>query len=158
MLVLIIVCAGVVLASLDLFIVNVALPKIARDLHQRSLSDLSWVLNGYAIVYAALLVLVGRLSEGRRRDNGFLVGALIFTAASAARGWRPSMARAGAARPRRVIVRRPAFGISFPFCMSLLVHSPEQPVTPSGRPIRSCWRQSGPADAASAQTDGGGGR
>jgi EmrB/QacA subfamily drug resistance transporter len=86
MLVLIIVCAGVVLASLDLFIVNVALPNIARDLHQRSLSDLSWVLNGYAIVYAALLVLVGRLSESRRRENGFLLGALIFTAASAACG------------------------------------------------------------------------
>ena len=54
--VLVIVCAGVVLASLDLFIVNVALPAIARDLGSRSLSDLSWVLNGYAIVYAALLV------------------------------------------------------------------------------------------------------
>ena len=54
--VLTIVCAGVVLASLDLFIVNVALPDIARDLHTRSLGDLSWVLNGYAIVYAAMLV------------------------------------------------------------------------------------------------------
>ena len=57
MLVLVIVCAGVVLASLDLFIVNVALPDIARDLHERSLGDLSWVLNAYAIVYAAMLVL-----------------------------------------------------------------------------------------------------
>jgi hypothetical protein len=45
-LVLVIVCAGVVLASLDLFIVNVALPEIARDLHQRNLGNLSWVLNG----------------------------------------------------------------------------------------------------------------
>src|ERR1700728_1449385 len=83
-LVLVIVCAGVVLASLDLFIVNVALPDIARDLHQKSLSSLSWVLNAYAIVYAALLVLLGRLSESRNRENGFLLGALIFTAASAA--------------------------------------------------------------------------
>src|SRR5579864_7882377 len=72
--------------TLVLFIVNVALPNIARDLHQRSLPDLSWVLNGYAIVYAALLVLIGRLSESRRRENGFLLGALIFTAASAACG------------------------------------------------------------------------
>ena len=48
--VLLIVCAGVVLASLDLFIVNVALPQIARDLHASSLGELSWVLNGYAIV------------------------------------------------------------------------------------------------------------
>jgi EmrB/QacA subfamily drug resistance transporter len=85
-LVLIIVCAAVVLASLDLFIVNVALPSIARDLHQRNLSSLSWILNAYAIVYASLLVLFGRLSEGRSRQNGFLVGVVIFTAASAACG------------------------------------------------------------------------
>ncbi|MGP0049935.1 MAG: MFS transporter [Solirubrobacteraceae bacterium] len=85
-LVLIIVCAAVVLASLDLFIVNVALPSIARDLHQRNLGSLSWILNAYAIVYASLLVLFGRLSEGRSRQNGFLLGVVIFTAASAACG------------------------------------------------------------------------
>jgi EmrB/QacA subfamily drug resistance transporter len=84
--VLVIVCAGVVLASLDLFIVNVALPDIARDLHTSNLADLSWVLNAYAIVYASLLVLFGRLSESRRRENGFLLGVVIFTAASAACG------------------------------------------------------------------------
>ena len=84
--VLVIVCAGVILASLDLFIVNVALPDMARELRVSNLGDLSWVLNAYAIVYAALLVLFGRLSESRRRENGFLLGVLIFTAASAACG------------------------------------------------------------------------
>jgi EmrB/QacA subfamily drug resistance transporter len=91
MLVMVIVCAGVVLASLDLFIVNVALPDIARDLHERSLGDLSWVLNAYAIVYAAMLVLFGRLSESRRRENGFLLGVAIFTVASAACGAATSL-------------------------------------------------------------------
>ncbi len=91
-LVMCIVCAGVVLASLDLFIVNVALPDIARDLHQRDLSTLSWVLNAYAIVYAAALVLLGRLSEGRRRENGFLLGVAVFTLASAACGAAPDLA------------------------------------------------------------------
>jgi EmrB/QacA subfamily drug resistance transporter len=90
--VLVIVCAGVVLAAIDLFVVNVALPDIARDLHQRSLGELSWVLNGYAIVYASLLVVFGRLSEGRNRDAGFLLGALIFTLASAACGLASSLA------------------------------------------------------------------
>jgi len=90
-LVLVIVCAGVVLASLDLFIVNLAMPSMARDLHQRSLSTLSWVLNGYAIVYASLLVLLGRLSEARARENGFLAGALLFTLASAACGASTSL-------------------------------------------------------------------
>src|ERR1044071_5418559 len=91
MLVLIIVCAGVVLASLDLFIVNVALSSLARDLHQRHLSSLSWVLNSYAIVYAALLIPLGRLSESRRREQGFLLGAAVFTAASAACGAATSL-------------------------------------------------------------------
>jgi EmrB/QacA subfamily drug resistance transporter len=90
-LVLVIVCAGVVLASLDLFIVNVALPDIARELHQSNLGDLSWILNGYAIVYAALLVLFGRLAEGRRRDLGFMLGVVVFTAASAACGAASSL-------------------------------------------------------------------
>jgi EmrB/QacA subfamily drug resistance transporter len=82
--VLIIVCAGVVLASLDLFIVNVALPQIARDLAASSLGELSWVLNGYAIVYASLLVFFGRLADRYRRDRSFLLGVAIFTGASAA--------------------------------------------------------------------------
>ena len=89
--VLIIVCAGVVLASIDLFIVNVAMPSIARDLHQKDLSTLSWVLNAYAIVYASLLVLLGRLSESRSREHGFLLGALLFTLASAACGAASSL-------------------------------------------------------------------
>ena len=86
--VLAIVCAGVVLASLDLFIVNVALPQIGRDFHLRAngLADLSWVLDGYAIVYAAFLVLFGRLAERHRRDRAFLLGVAIFVAASAACG------------------------------------------------------------------------
>jgi EmrB/QacA subfamily drug resistance transporter len=90
-LVLLIVCAGVVLASLDLFIVNLAMPSMARDLHQHSLSTLAWVLDGYAIVYASLLVLLGRLSEARARQNGFLIGALLFTLASAACGAATSL-------------------------------------------------------------------
>ena len=90
LLVLVIVCAGVVLASLDLFIVNVALPQMGRDfhLHGGSVADLSWVLNGYAIVYAALLVLFGRLAERYRRERGFLLGWAVFVAASAACGAR----------------------------------------------------------------------
>ena len=85
-LVLLIVCAGVVLASLDLFIVNVALPDIARDFGTTNLADVSWVLNAYAIAYAALLVLFGRMAERRARQNGFLLGVAVFTAASAACG------------------------------------------------------------------------
>src|ERR671929_722256 len=93
-LVLAIVCAGVVLASLDLFIVNVALPQIAHDFHLRgdAIADLSWVLNAYAIVYAALLVLFGRAAERYPRERGFLLGVAVFVAASAACGAATSLA------------------------------------------------------------------
>ena len=82
--VLAIVCVGIVLANLDLFIVNVGLPNIAHDLHDDKLQDLSWILNGYAIAYAALLVFFGRLAERYRRNLSFLVGVGTFTLASAA--------------------------------------------------------------------------
>lgn len=82
--VLAIVSVGIVLANLDLFIVNVGLPNIARDFKGSNLEDLSWILNGYAIAYAALLVFCGRLAERYRRNTSFLVGVGLFTAASAA--------------------------------------------------------------------------
>src|SRR3954465_2280718 len=93
-LVLVIVCASVVLASLDLFIVNVALPQIARDFHVRgdAIADLSWVLNAYAIVYAALLVLFGRAAERYPREHGFVVGVALCVAASAGCGAATSVA------------------------------------------------------------------
>jgi EmrB/QacA subfamily drug resistance transporter len=82
--VLAIVCVGIVLANLDLFIVNVGLPNIARDFSGATFENLSWILNGYAIAYAALLVFFGRLAERYRRDRSFLLGVALFTAASAA--------------------------------------------------------------------------
>lgn len=82
--VLAIVCVGICLANLDLFIVNVGLPNIARDFRESSLEDMSWVLNGYAIAYAALLVFFGRLAERHARNSSFLLGVGLFTAASAA--------------------------------------------------------------------------
>ncbi len=82
--VLAIVCAGIVLANLDLFIVNVALPNIAQDFKDANLGNLSWILNGYAIVYAALLIFCGRFAERYPRNYSFLVGIAIFTVASAA--------------------------------------------------------------------------
>ena len=82
--VLAIVCVGICLANLDLFIVNVALPNIGRDFRDAPLEDMSWVLNGYAITYAALLVFFGRVAERYRRNISFLLGVGLFTLASAA--------------------------------------------------------------------------
>ncbi|WP_076861629.1 MFS transporter [Bradyrhizobium mercantei] len=82
--VLAIVSVGICLANLDLFIVNVGLPNIAQEFRGASLEDLSWILNAYAIAYAALLVFFGRLAERHSRNLSFLLGVALFTAASAA--------------------------------------------------------------------------
>ncbi|GAB2588000.1 MFS transporter [Streptomyces capparidis] len=83
-LVLVILSLAAFMAGLDLFIVNVAFAEIGRDLDGVSLSDLSWVLNGYAIVFAALLVPLSRLADRFGRKGVFLAGVALFTAASAA--------------------------------------------------------------------------
>ncbi|WP_375501298.1 MFS transporter [uncultured Jatrophihabitans sp.] len=72
------------MASLDVFIVNVAFDDIGHDFSGTTLSQLSWVLNAYAIVYAALLVPAGRIADRYGRKGGFLVGLAVFTVASAA--------------------------------------------------------------------------
>ncbi len=77
-----IVSLGPVLSGLDLFVVNIALPSIATDLHSDNVSELSWILNAYAIVFAALLVLAGRIADRTSRKGGFLLGIAIFVASS----------------------------------------------------------------------------
>jgi len=76
------VMVAVFVSNLDLFVVNVALPRIGQDFHGASLDALSWVLNAYAIVFAALLVVAGRLADRRGHRPGFLFGLGVFTLGS----------------------------------------------------------------------------
>src|SRR5919198_5010991 len=69
-----ILAVGVFLASLDLFIVNIALPAIERGFSGSSVARISWVLNGYTIVYAALLVPAGKLGDVIGRGRVFPFG------------------------------------------------------------------------------------
>ena len=71
------------MAQLDLFIVNVALPSMGDSFPGSGLSSLSWVLNAYAIVFAALLVPAGRLADHFGRKRFLLAGVATFTVASA---------------------------------------------------------------------------
>jgi EmrB/QacA subfamily drug resistance transporter len=117
--VLAIVCVGIVLANLDLFIVNVGLPNIARDFSNAPLENLSWILNGYAIAYAALLVFFGRLAERHRRDRSFLLGIALFTAASAACAAADSVAMLVAFR----VVQAAGAALMTPTSLGLLLAS-----------------------------------
>jgi EmrB/QacA subfamily drug resistance transporter len=81
--VLVIVSVATFVASLDLFIVNIAFPSIQREFIGTSDATLSWVLSGYAIVTAALLVPAGRLADLLGRKRLFLAGLVTFVLASA---------------------------------------------------------------------------
>lgn len=85
-----IVCSAAFMAMLDVFIVNVAFTSIGAEFDAR-LADLSWVLNAYAIVYAALLVPAGRLADRYGRKPAFLAGLALFTVASAACSLAPQL-------------------------------------------------------------------
>jgi EmrB/QacA subfamily drug resistance transporter len=70
------------MAQLDLFIVNIAVPAMGRSFAGAGLGGLSWVLNAYAIVFAALLVPAGRLADHFGRRRFLLAGIVVFTGAS----------------------------------------------------------------------------
>ncbi len=80
--ILLVAAFGAFLAFLDSTIVNVAFPDIQRHFHAH-IASLSWVLNGYNIVFAAFLVAAGRLADLLGRKRMFLHGVVLFTFASA---------------------------------------------------------------------------
>ena len=81
--VLVVVSVATFVASMDLFIVNIAFPSIERDFAGTSDATLSWVLSAYAIVTAALLIPAGRLADLLARKRLFMGGLVTFVVASA---------------------------------------------------------------------------
>ncbi|WP_431902916.1 MFS transporter [Amycolatopsis thermoflava] len=95
-------CLAAFMAMLDVFVVNVAFTGIGASFAGSSLADLSWVLNAYTIVYAALLIPAGRLADRHGRKAGFLVGLTVFTLASVGCAVAPGLcgwSRSGCCRP-----------------------------------------------------------
>jgi EmrB/QacA subfamily drug resistance transporter len=80
--VLLVTSVGVFMTFLDVTIVNIAFPDIRASFPGSSLADLSWILNAYAIVFAAALVPAGRLADRFGRRRFFFGGLLLFLAAS----------------------------------------------------------------------------
>jgi len=70
---------------LDNNVVNVAIPAVQRDLHLTT-SGLEWVVSGYILVFASLLLAGGRVADVWGRKRAFLSGLAIFTGASLAAG------------------------------------------------------------------------
>ena len=81
MLVLVICCFSLFIVGMDTTIVNVALPSIGRDLHA-SVSGLQWIIDGYTLVLASLLMLSGATADRVGRRRVFQIGLAMFTVGS----------------------------------------------------------------------------
>ena len=82
---------GLFMALLDVTIVNIAIPSIQGDLHT-DLTTVTWVLNAYSLVFAVLLVTMGRFADQYGRKRIFLLGMVIFSVGSLLCALAPTIA------------------------------------------------------------------
>src|SRR5699024_2494929 len=80
---------GFSMVTLDVTIVNVALPTLARDLGAR-LQALQWIVDGYTLTFAAGLLTGGALGDSFGVKRMYALGLAVFALASAACGMSPS--------------------------------------------------------------------
>jgi EmrB/QacA subfamily drug resistance transporter len=110
---------AVFMSSLDLFIVNLAFPYIGREYPGTSLGTLSWVLNGYTIVFAAVLVPAGRWADRVGRRRIFVAGLVAFCLGSLLCGLAPGVDELIAAR----VIQAVGAGLMVPASLSLVLAS-----------------------------------
>src|ERR1700748_395003 len=103
------------LVNLDTTLVNVALPALTRDLHATT-TQLQWVVDAYNLVFAALLLTFGSLSDRFGRKGMLLAGLAVVGAASLAGGFTTTAPQLIAARA----VMGLGAAMSFPATLSLI--------------------------------------
>ena len=112
------ICLGFLLITLDATIVNVALGPIGADLGG-ALSTAQWIVDGYTLTFAALLLSAGALADHVGSRSGFLIGLAIFALGSAA--------CAGATSLAVLIVARVLQGVGaatlMPCSLALIAHA-----------------------------------
>jgi EmrB/QacA subfamily drug resistance transporter len=143
-----VVCAGTFVAQLDLFIVNIAFPSIPEAFPGATTSSLAWVLDAYAIVFAACLVPAGRLTDLLGRRRGYLGGLALFAVASIVCAAAPSLGVLIAGR----VVQAVGAAAMVPSALALLLPAfpPEKRTLAIG-----AWSSVGAAAAASGPPLGG---
>lgn len=93
-----IACVAVFLVSLDATVLYAGFDAVRAGFPGASAADMSWVLNAYTVVYAAMLIPAGGLADTHGRKRVFLIGVTLFLAASAACGLAGSVGWLIAAR------------------------------------------------------------
>ncbi|WP_313624222.1 MFS transporter [Achromobacter sp.] len=109
---------GFVMAMLDVTVVNVALPSIALQFTV-PLTDLVWIVDGYTLTFAALLLVAGALADRYGAKTIYLAGLGVFTSASLLCGLAPDGATLIAAR----MLQGVGAALFMPSSLSLLTHA-----------------------------------
>ncbi|SER80626.1 drug resistance transporter, EmrB/QacA subfamily [Streptomyces sp. yr375] len=97
LLVLAICCMSLLIVSLDVTVLNVALPAMQRDLHATT-AGLQWTIDAYTLVLAALLMLAGSTADRIGRKKVFMAGLVVFSLGSLLCSLAPSLELLIAAR------------------------------------------------------------
>ena len=146
--VLIVTSVAVFMSFLDATIVNIAFPDIEKSFPDASLADLSWILNAYNIVFAALLVPAGKLADIAGRRKLFFVGLWTFLAASALVALAPNVELVIAAR----VIQAVGAAIVVPTSLGLML--PEFPAEKRAT-ATALWAATGAVAAATGPSLGG---
>lgn len=146
--VLAVTAVAVFMGFLDVSIVNVAFPDIERSFPGTSQAGLSWVLNAYNVVFAALLVPAGRAADLVGRRKLFFVGLAVFIVASALCAAAPNVALLVTAR----VIQAVGAAILIPTSLGLLL--PEFPAEMRAT-ATSIWGATGAVAAATGPSLGG---
>src|SRR4051794_3912017 len=109
---------GFFIVTFDAVVVNVALPSIRRDFGA-GISGLQWVVDGYTLMFAALLLWSGSLTDRAGARRVFAAGIGLFVAASAACGLAPTLGALVFAR----FVQGSAAAVMMPASMALIGHA-----------------------------------
>jgi EmrB/QacA subfamily drug resistance transporter len=136
------------MVTLDAVIVNVALPDIHREL-AGGITGLQWVVDGYTLLFAALLLSAGSLTDRIGARRAFGAGMVLFTLASAACGLAPSLPALVAAR----FVQGAAAAAMMPASMTLVTHAYPDPAR-RARAV-ALWTLGGTAASTSGPLLGG---
>ncbi|MEZ5378643.1 MAG: MFS transporter [Acidimicrobiales bacterium] len=110
------------IVTFDAVVVNVALPRIRTDLGG-GINGLQWIVDGYTLMFAALLLTAGAVTDRAGARRAFIIGVTAFTVASIACGLAPGLGTLIAAR----IAQGSAAALMMPACMALISHAYPDP-------------------------------
>ncbi|WP_246036608.1 MFS transporter [Sinomonas susongensis] len=139
---------GFFVITLDAVVVNVALPSMRADLGG-GMAGLQWIVDGYTLAFAALLLSAGALSDRLGARRSFGVGVALFVAASLACGLAPGLGALVAAR----FLQGAGAAVMMPSSMALIGHAFPDPIR-RARAV-AVWAMGGAIASTSGPVIGG---